>query len=117
MHMQEYLFAAAWPWPVPDALGRGCEGVLGGLIVAAVAALVFFMVRESCCWYWKINHAVTLLERIETAIRNQSRHTDQLLSESNQLLRHIAAGGGEAGRHAGALNGKPAANGAAARDD
>ena len=48
-------------------------------IVLAVTVIVFLIIREILCWYWKINTIVSLLEDIKgklgtvgTALNNQS---------------------------------------------
>lgn len=47
-----------------DALG-GTEAIYTGLLIFVVILLVLFLVlREVVCWYWKINRIVNLLERI-----------------------------------------------------
>jgi hypothetical protein len=43
--------------------------ILVGLLVAAV---VFLILREFFCWYWKINQRIELLTEIRNLLRNQA---------------------------------------------
>jgi len=42
------------------------------LIVSAVLFLIFLLLRELNCWYWKINEIIKLLSRIEAKLPNQA---------------------------------------------
>ena len=42
---------------------------LGALLVLAV---IFLVLREILCWYWKINRMVELLESIDANLRNRA---------------------------------------------
>ena len=43
--------------------------ILIGLLVVAV---VFLILREVMCWYWKINMSIELLTEIRNLLRNQA---------------------------------------------
>ena len=55
------------------AFARG-EGELIGmaLISLLVIVVVFLILREFFCWYWKINQRIELLTEIRNLLRNQS---------------------------------------------
>jgi hypothetical protein len=51
------------------------------LIALAVVLVVFLIVREVLCWYWKVNQAIALLTEIR----------DLLASRSNALMSSSAS--------------------------
>lgn len=42
------------------------------LIALAVVVVVFLIVREVLCWYWKVNQAVALLTEIRDLLARRS---------------------------------------------
>lgn len=50
-----------------DDLGAGI------LIVIVIVFIVFLILRELMCWYWKINTIVTLLTEIRDGLNNISK--------------------------------------------
>ncbi|KXK20463.1 MAG: hypothetical protein UZ15_CFX003001688 [Chloroflexi bacterium OLB15] len=51
------------------------------LTYAVVAFIIFLILRELVCWYWKINEMITLQKRIITLLETLTKDTSQL----NQL--------------------------------
>ncbi len=39
--------------------------IIGTLIIIPILIVIFLLLREFWCWYFKINKIVTLLEKIE----------------------------------------------------
>lgn len=39
-------------------------------IVLGILFLVFLLLRELMCWYWKVNEVVTLLKSIDSKLSN-----------------------------------------------
>jgi hypothetical protein len=50
---------------------------LGYFIIAAGAAVIWILLREFNCWYWKINERLILLEEILNRLEKQERLEDQ----------------------------------------
>ena len=43
------------------------------LLTVFVSLIVFLILRELMCWYWKINKIVSLLEGIQASLCSQNR--------------------------------------------
>ena len=50
-------------------------GLLIALVAFAVIGVVFLVLREVMCWYWKINTIVSLLEKIAAHLGDQKDDT------------------------------------------
>ncbi len=53
----------------------GFDGLSAGLsllLSCIIFAVFFFVIRELVAWYWKINRAIELLEKIEINTRKSS---------------------------------------------
>lgn len=48
-------------------------------IVLLVVLVVFLILRELICWYWKINEKVALLKEIRDLLRSQSTAVSQAM--------------------------------------
>lgn len=45
------------------------EKVIGTVFLVFIITFVIFLIlRELMCWYWKINHIITLLEKISSRL-------------------------------------------------
>lgn len=42
------------------------------LLALVIAVVIFLVLREIFCWYWKINRMVELLESIDANLRGRS---------------------------------------------
>jgi len=62
------------------------DGVVVGILVAFfVAFIVFLILRELMCWYWKVNRIVSLLEGIQASLYNLSRNPSGSAGAQPQL--------------------------------
>ena len=55
---------------------------LGYFVIAAGAAVVWLLLREFNCWYWKINERLSLMEEILNRLENQEKVENQPSSSS-----------------------------------
>jgi len=46
--------------------------VNGALIVSVIALIIFLVLREVICWYWKINRSIALLTEIRDLLTAKS---------------------------------------------
>jgi hypothetical protein len=69
---------------VEDMDGNPVVGVLlfVGLLGAAVAVLL--VGREVVTWYWKVNEAITTMERMEAVLRNIDKNLVVLTDNSER---------------------------------
>ena len=68
--MSIFLITSSFP---SYALAKGREDVITGVIVGLVVSIViFFILREVVCWYWKINERNCLLKEILEEKKNQT---------------------------------------------
>jgi hypothetical protein len=74
------------------------------LVLSAAAAfalvILFVLIRELCCWYWKINHMARLLAGLASR-----------LDTANALLMRLADAADQANKHVRSLKLKPPAAG------
>lgn len=63
-------------------MGFTDTGILLGFGIALGAIVVFLLLREFWCWYWKINDIRALLSRIERLLLKQGG--GEALSESKE---------------------------------
>ncbi|HVN90370.1 MAG TPA: hypothetical protein VMT61_11200 [Candidatus Binataceae bacterium] len=47
----------------------GNHPLSSGIIGLLVVIVIFLLIREVVCWYWKINRMVELLESIDNRLR------------------------------------------------
>ncbi len=68
------------------ARGEG-EVVVSALIVLVIIAVVFLILREVMCWYWKINIRVELLTEIRNLLKNNSQisMSGEVMKESTPI--------------------------------
>jgi hypothetical protein len=48
------------------------DDTIGLLFMVVIILILFFVLREFFCWYWKINKVVTLLTNIDTNLEKIS---------------------------------------------
>ena len=61
------------------------EVVIGILVAFFVAFIVFLILRELMCWYWKINRIVSLLEGIQASLSKLNRTPERSVAVLPQL--------------------------------
>jgi hypothetical protein len=69
--------------PVPSTPDALLAGLLGVAVVVLIVALVFLLIREINCWYWKINAALDILR--------EQRNSLQRIEQSMQGVARLAA--------------------------
>lgn len=75
---------------IPEHSGYSLEGLVQLLtnhppwwvyVVAALIPLsILYVMREGCCWFWKMNRAIDTLERIERHLEHLGRTNSALRS-------------------------------------
>lgn len=53
-------------------MGNTLAGLMGSIAVLAVMFLVFLLMREVWCWYWKINAALAELQGIRALLQEMN---------------------------------------------
>lgn len=54
------------------------------VLIVAIAVLLFFVLRELFCWYWKINTMVEELKMINTNLTLMLRKTETVKYEEKE---------------------------------
>jgi hypothetical protein len=55
------------------------------IFVAFGVVVLFLVLREVWCWYWKINEALSLLKDIQAVLRNIDKHVAADFAEKQRL--------------------------------
>ncbi|MBR4631655.1 MAG: hypothetical protein IKO57_14640 [Treponema sp.] len=59
------------------------KDVLGIFFIFLIIAIVIFLLlREFNCWYWKINQKIKTLENMERTLENMERKIDLIQKKS-----------------------------------
>ena len=67
---------------------------VGILVASFFAFIIFLILRELMCWYWKINKIVTILENIQSSLivsknkaekTNNSEYVENLLTPDIEI--------------------------------
>jgi hypothetical protein len=53
-------------------MDTGSSILSGGLVLLLVLILVFLVLREAVCWYWKINKSLALLTEIRDLLASKN---------------------------------------------
>ena len=72
------------PNPAPNFFGIPTDAT-SLLIGLAIVILIFLVIREILCWYWKINNIVDLLEDIKYEISRSNKALKNISQESQEI--------------------------------
>ncbi len=63
----------------------GVPDFISGILLAVLIAIIVFLVlRELVCWYWKINRRVGLLEDIHRSLQILIQNQRRLMAEAEE---------------------------------
>lgn len=58
-------------------------GLIAGLLITLIICFVIFLImRELMCWYWKINEGILLLKSIDRKLSSKSNSENLTISET-----------------------------------
>lgn len=67
-------------------------GNVGVLIVGIIIGIIFFLaIREIVCWYFKINHRLSILEDIKNSLINIENANDEILKNNLETSENIVS--------------------------
>lgn len=66
------------------------HAVLYTLVSVVVILIIFFILREVVCWYWKINNIVALLTEILDILRKESQSEDRDENDINPQEKNLS---------------------------